>query len=68
MSFPSYQRGSGGLDNYPPNPPVKGGKKPPSLPSPLIMGGVRGVQGDFGNFARVGVIGECLPISLIHYK
>ena len=43
---------------FPLNPPVKGGKKPPSLPSPLIMGGFRGVQGDFGNFAKVGVIGN----------
>ena len=25
-------------------------------------------QGDFANFAKVGVIGKCLPISLIHYS
>ena len=24
-------------------------------------------QGDFGNFAKVGVIGKCLVISLIHH-
>jgi hypothetical protein len=25
-------------------------------------------QGDFENFAKVGVIGKCLLISLIHHK
>ena len=25
-------------------------------------------QGDFGNLAKVGVIGKCLLISIIHYK
>ena len=48
------------------SPPDKGagglGDLLPCL-SPLI----RGVQGDFGNFAKVGVIGKCLLISLIHY-
>ena len=29
---------------------------------------IRGVQGDFGNFARVGVIGKCLLISCVYYK
>ena len=32
--------------------------------SPLI----RGVQRDFGNFARVGVIGKCLLISCVYYN
>ena len=41
--------------------------KSPNPPSPPYQGGNR-YQGDFGNFARVGVIGRCLLISLIHYN
>ena len=46
------------------SPPAR--QKPPSLIPPYLAGGDmfgRGVQGDFGNFARVGVIGKCLLIS-----
>ena len=43
--------------------------QPPKSPnSPCLSPLIRGVQGDFGNFVKVGVIGKCLLIFLIHYN
>ena len=62
-------KGAGGLgDLLPclsPQPPCQGGQETALLAIPPYHGGV---QGDFGNFARVGVIGKCLLISLVHHN
>ena len=48
------------MHSQPPKSPLSGG---------LDNGPLSGeLQGDFGNFGKVGVIGKCLLISLIHYK
>ena len=41
--------------------------KSPNPPSPPYQGGNR-YQGDFANFTKVGVIGKCPLISLIHHN
>ena len=41
-----------------PSTPCQGGQETALLAIPPYHGGFRGVQGDFGNFARVGVIGN----------
>ena len=53
--------------------------QPPKFPTPLapLVRGERWIgtyqggthcQGDFGNFAKMGIVGKCLLISLIHHK